>query len=74
MRGRIEWLGEDERPVFADTFMLRAYEKAVSNLKGGLRLAVPLVKHARAGAAKRTRVQQRLNRLLETSGFQRMPV
>jgi hypothetical protein len=41
MSGRIEWLGEQERPVFADTFMLRAYEKAVSNLKSGLKLSAP---------------------------------
>lgn len=74
MRGRVEWLGEHERPVFADTFMLRAYEKAVSNLKGGLRLAVPLVKQSTASPAKRSRVKERLDRLLVTSGFQRMPL
>jgi hypothetical protein len=74
MSGRIEWLGEHERPVFADTFMLRAYEKAVSNLKGGLKLALPLVKQSTASPARLRKVQDRMNHLLETSGFQRMPL
>jgi hypothetical protein len=74
MRGRVEWLGEHERPVFPDTFMLRAYERAVSNLVSGLKLALPLVKQSAVRPATRRRVQERLTRLLETSGFQRMPL
>jgi hypothetical protein len=72
VRGRVEWLGESERPVFADTFLLRGYEQAVSNLKAGLRLALPLVERSTAGAARRAEAEERLRRLLTTSGFERV--
>ena len=74
MRGRVEWLGEKERPVFADTFRLQLYAKAVSNLERGLRLALPLVRQSTARPTRRAKVQERLNHLLETSGFQRVPL
>ena len=70
--GRVDWLGDSERPVFAGTFMLHAYEKAVINLVSGLRLAFPLVEQSTASLARRGRVQAKLSRLLETRGFERV--
>jgi hypothetical protein len=72
MGGRIEWLAERERPVFGQTFMLQVYEKAVSNLRQGLELAAPLIRGSAVSPAKRAKVEERLKRLVKTSGFQRI--
>jgi hypothetical protein len=72
--GRVEWLAERERPVFAGTFTLRIYEKALANLRSGLRIVVPLVEGSATSPAQRRKMLARINRLLETSGFQKMPL
>ena len=70
--GRIDWLGEEERPVFADTLMLEIQGIALLNLKKGLSAAVTALR-ADSVAPSRRALVARLDRLIETSGFQRHP-
>jgi len=66
--GAIEWLGEAERPIFAHTFLLEMYERAVHNLVDGLRVALGLAERASASPST---VRAKLHKLAESRGFTR---
>jgi len=69
--GRIDWLGDQERPVFADTFFLEIQEAALLNLKSGLRSSAAALRSSSLSPSRRTALLARLDRLIETSGYAR---
>jgi hypothetical protein len=73
LRGRIDWLGEEERLVFADTFMLEAQEAALRNLRGGLRVALTALAADSLSPSRRKALQSKLEGLVESWGFEGHP-
>lgn len=66
--GTIDWLGEDERPIFAHTLFMTIYEAALANLVEGLRVACELIE--RPGGSRRFEIEaDRLRKLTEQRGF-----
>ena len=66
--GIVDWLGENERSIFSDTFFSQAYEAAIANLVEGLKLAQELIE--RPGSSLRYQeLTERLSQLTERRGF-----
>jgi hypothetical protein len=68
--GRIEWLGERESLVFANTLLLNMASEALENLVGGLTKAVGVLEDggARRAAAARKLARQ-LRALIASGGY-----
>jgi hypothetical protein len=68
--GRIEWLGERESLVFANTLLLNMASEALENLVGGLANAVGVLENggARRLAEART-VARQLRALIASGGY-----
>ncbi len=66
--GTVDWLGELERPIFAHTFFVEAYEAAIANLVEGLKLAHELIERP-GGSARFEEVTETLRKLTDQRGF-----
>ncbi len=69
--GKIEWLGERERPVFANTFLFEMYETALSSLVVGIQAGLRLLEGAGgSNSRRRERVLEKLRTLAVNWGFE----
>jgi len=68
--GRIEWLGERDSLVFANTLLLNMASEALENLAGGLATAVGVLENRGARRAVATRkVARQLRALIASGGY-----
>jgi len=68
--GQVDWLDETESPVFAGTFMLNAYARALGTLLKGIRSAVAFIEGGSGDRKRRSQqVVRRLQRLAKTWGL-----
>lgn len=68
--GRIEWLGERERLVFANTLLVGLASKTSQNLVEGLASAVAILENGAGRRAARGRqLARRLRALIESGGY-----
>lgn len=68
--GRLDWLGERERLVFANTLLAGLASRAAQNLAEGLAAAVDFLENdARGRGAGRRPLARRLRALIESGGY-----
>jgi hypothetical protein len=67
--GGIEWLGERESLVFANTRLLNMASGALDNLAGGLTEAVGMLESGRARSSVSRTVVRRLRALIASGGY-----
>jgi hypothetical protein len=67
--GRIDWLGERESVVFANTQLLTMTSKALDNLVDGLTEAVRVLESGGVRRAAFTKVTRRLRALVASGGY-----
>lgn len=68
--GKLDWLGELERPMFAHTFFTEAYAAAIANLVEGLQLACELIERP-GGSIRYDQQTERLRELVNARGFEK---
>jgi hypothetical protein len=67
--GRIEWLGERESLVFANTLLLNMASEALDNLVSGLAKAVGMLENGSVRRAAARKVARQLRALIASGGY-----